>query len=475
MLDLTTGQYAQLIVGLILAVLVFIAAYFASPRRMVAALVLLTPFQFIASPYGTANVGMVLLCGLAHLLRGRIKTYPALGSLLALMFAVLVSAAFATRGTWIDHATYVIALGSAMLLFIMMYNIARGGETASMLKVFVVLNVLVLAYCYVQLLLGFEHFYLFGNPDLGIRANRADVRLSGPFAAVGITAEYLMISIIIIGYLLMHQSRRRYQILLLCLAGANFAFMVATGNRGAFLTLLACIPLFLWLFRKRLRIAGAVTAVTAGMAIFAVAAFVTVTYTEFNRLFDRLEETQVEGVVPDTRQITWPLALDEIAKSPIIGHGPRMRPYDIQGTGLANSPIPYPHNLYLYLLYSTGVVGLVAFLSLLASLAISLWRAHKPRAVRALDEGLPTLGLLVLMAFMVDQIKVEFLRFELSDYWQWIFALFGLFMGTADRLWTERRHAASRIARTTFHGRAGIEYASGGSRVYRRVVYPNGQ
>ena len=46
--------------------------------------------------------------------------------------------------------------------------------------------------------------------------------------------------------------------------------------------------------------------------------------------------------------------------------------------------------------------------------------------------GLPKLGIIILTVFLIDQIKLEFLRVKLADYQHYIFMLFGAFTAYAD-------------------------------------------
>jgi hypothetical protein len=50
-------------------------------------------------------------------------------------------------------------------------------------------------------------------------------------------------------------------------------------------------------------------------------------------------------------------------------------------------------------------------------------------------EGIPCLGIILLMMFAIDQIKIEFLRYDLSDYQHYIFTLFAFFIACADLLY----------------------------------------
>jgi hypothetical protein len=51
MMDFTSGQYLQLIIGLVLVLVAFIGAYLGPERAVVTVLVLLLPFQPITSKF----------------------------------------------------------------------------------------------------------------------------------------------------------------------------------------------------------------------------------------------------------------------------------------------------------------------------------------------------------------------------------------------------------------------------------------
>ena len=93
----------------------------------------------------------------------------------------------------------------------------------------------------------------------------------------------------------------------------------------------------------------------------------------------------------------------------------------------------YPHNLYLHLLLTLGVFGTACMLLFLVG---GVWRVSRGvktgRFETQYERGFVLLGVLVLGGFLIDQIKIEFLRQATIDYVHFVFALFGLFLGLAD-------------------------------------------
>jgi hypothetical protein len=65
----------------------------------------------------------------------------------------------------------------------------------------------------------------------------------------------------------------------------------------------------------------------------------------------------------------------------------------------------------------------------------STWRRARREPGRdAFHDGLPTLAILLLIAFLVDQLKIEFLRSQFTDHQQYMFALWAILLGaTATR------------------------------------------
>jgi len=49
------------------------------------------------------------------------------------------------------------------------------------------------------------------------------------------------------------------------------------------------------------------------------------------------------------------------------------------------------------------------------------------------ERGWALVGTIVLAAFLLDELKIEFLRNSTVDYAHFVFALFGIFLGWSDR------------------------------------------
>lgn len=439
-MDLTTAQILQFSVALLMAIGIFVAAYSAPRHVSIGILIALLPFQVIETKYGSSSI-MLTYVVVAALMLGRDKLrVPLLGAMLAVLFAYALSISQVHKSIYLQHGIYVFFLVSGFAMFVLAYNLARDTEDArKLINILIVMNCLVAVYCLLQLSAGAgAKTTWFGISELAMNRNRGehDPRLVGPFSAPGITSEYLLLMNLILAYDLIHAVGRR-KWLVIALLAMNVGFMIATANRGSFLTLIAIFPLFLFTFRRLLGFARVLQFSVTGALLVACAAIVTITYSDFGTLFDRLDDVEIEGGIPDTRKVAWPTAWENIVQRPWLGHGPRLRLIDDYATPYpGHVVIHYPHDLYLFLLFTVGIVGTAAMLAFIFRVWYRLYRA-KAVAEHETDsylKGLVLLGPLLLLTLLIDQIKIEFLRIEFADYFQFIFVIMGIWMGLGDRV-----------------------------------------
>lgn len=429
-----TSKLIQIIAALSLAVAFFLFSYLASSRKIVPWLVCLSPFQTIDNPYATSSVLLTYVVGIAYLLRGKLKFLPMLGFFLATLAIYFASTGFASRSTHVQHALYIFSYGSAILMFYVVYNFVRETrDVALVLRMLIILNVLVVIYCLIQIM--FDKVSLFGLEELTIQGTRgrgADPRLTGPYG-VGVTAEFLAIHTLLAAYLSIHAVSIAQRNLLYLLMAVNIGCLIATANRGGFLVLIGGAGLFLYMFHSQLGMKRTLTISITGSFLLVIASVIMINFTQFGALYQRLEATEIEGGIPDTRATTWANVLPKIADKPLLGHGPRLRLQDDESRSYkGHEAIPYPHNLYLFLLYTVGFVGLIAYLFFFAWLVARIRRAVKRTSDDAFKQGMIKLGILFIVVFMVDQMKIDFLRYELVDYWHYIFSIFAIWLAFAD-------------------------------------------
>ncbi len=212
----------------------------------------------------------------------------------------------------------------------------------------------------------------------------------------------------------------------------NSALLIGTGNRGGIISYFASIVLFFIVFKKECGPKKIFIIFTLISICLIIASYAMNKYTQYNVLYERLEKTEVEGIVPDTRNV-WREAIKNIVEKPIIGHGPylvkREDIYQVKYWTFHELG-RYPHNLYLFLLYTIGIIGFTAYAIWGLNYSVMMVRLKKKADKQnGYLSSLPKLGLVIFIIFLIDQIKVEFLRSTLLDYQHYLSVLFGMFCG----------------------------------------------
>jgi O-antigen ligase len=435
---MTSSAIWQLFWGLLTLIILYVLA--SGARRTVAlgAVLILIPFQFVDTRFASSSVLMAYALAIILLINGglRVRMLLPLG---LIVLAYLVSLAFASRDLMSYHVIFVFQFFSCLIVFLLAYNFARLVDSEkSIINVLLVTNVLVCIYCLLQLTAGpGEAFVPFGIDAFSFNRNRSadDPRLTGPFHNAGTTAGYFMIMTFVGATELVYARGKRRWLVQLLIA-MNLLSLVATANRGAFLTLAAFFPVLLFALRRELGPRRVAQFLIGGVAILAVASVVAISYTDFGQMYERLGRvTETESGVPTTRAGTWPVAIEKIKQDPWLGEGPYFasaETAEVMGWVRADMD-PYPHSLYLYLLRTVGIVGLFAVVGFFVQTSLVLRRALQREASDSYRSAIVRLGLVVIAAFLVEQVRLEFNRQETIDYAQFVFALMGLLVGVSDR------------------------------------------
>ncbi len=446
-MNLSSSIIVQLTGIVLLATILFFVAYRLPQAVSSFALLAIIPIQPIDTRYASANVLLTFVVFGAMLMKSNAVKLPMIRQFLILLFCYLVSTSFVHKALFLQHAVYIVAFVSSYMVLCIAYDLAMGSKNIkTVTNVFLAMNVIVAIYCAIQIYVGpGVKVVPFGIQEMTMIPGRKDNRLTGPFAATGVTSEYFVIMSFMIVYRLLLDAKRWFRTFLLILAGANLAFLVATGNRGGFLSLIGGAVMFLWFFRHELGVVRVVKIASAGGALLVFSSFLIINYTDYGRLFERLEATTIEEGVPDTRQYTWPRAWEKIKERPIFGHGPRYMM--IGGEDGARYPTwefqNYPHNLYLFLLSTIGVIGLLAFLNFIFYPLFRCWRASRFYTGELALDTLVKIGVIVFIVLVVDQLKVEFMRIALVDYWHFVFAFTGVFIAACDQVRVRGRRRSS--------------------------------
>ncbi len=246
------------------------------------------------------------------------------------------------------------------------------------------------------------------------------VRMGGPFHDYELAAEFFTLNAFIIFLVYLRSKRMLHRALYGGLLLVDLFMMFATITRGAFFSLILGTAYLMFLSRKELNIVRFTYIVGGLVLLMVVMEGVVARYTTSGSLFQRVVAMTFEkGIVPENRVGTWFPAISRGMESPLFGHGPG---WDFRA-GLTKGF--WPHNLYLFYFNITGFLGLGAFLffiwriirSSMAGVGASLASSPFPEAL------MKVLHVIVII-FLFDQLKIEYLRN--SNYTYFIWFLFGL-------------------------------------------------
>lgn len=421
----------------------------ASARRTIAigVLIALVPFQFVETRYASSSVLLAYaMAGTMVFMGGvKIRMLPAV----ALVVLAYVLSFIQAEGYRSFHLIEMFQFFSCFVVFLLAYNFARLVKSEnSIMDLLETMNVLVLVYCTLQLFAGAgEAFVPFGIDTFAFNSNRdpSDPRLVGPFSNPGTTAGYFALMTILYVVELMYAKGGKLRIIQ-CLMLANVGCLVATGNRASFLVLLAAFPAILFAFKGELGANRFFKYLLGGFAALVIMSVTIAAFSDFGNMFHRLGGvTETENGMPMTRAVTWEKSLEKIKRHPWFGEGPHffrvedafiLRVLDAKFEDLSDVESrydPYPHSLYLFLLRTVGVVGLCAVLWFFIQVALELRMALRRGLVAGHTRAMVKAGVIVVCAFLVTQVTLEFNRTATIDYAQFVLALMGLLLGVGDR------------------------------------------
>lgn len=435
-MDITTGQYAQMIIAALSGIVFFLLLFRLPEKASLGFLIVLIPFQIIDTRYGSLNMMMIYVAAFTYVIQGRLSKLPFFAPVLLILFSFMIAFSQSHPDARVYHVVYLIGFFSNVLLFYLVYNfLLRTQDWRFIIKCLLVMNVIVAIYCAIQFFSGDQRFSFFGIEELSLNPPRRDGRLVGPFKATAQTAEFLTFQCLIIACILVFRPSRKLAWMAFVLVTANLLFLIATGNRGGFVTIVFGTLLFLWAYRRELGFARVAKLLTAGTTLFVALGIVAVNFTEYGMLFERLEGTEFsEEGLPDTRGLVWTLAWIEIVDKPIFGHGPKLSisTREIQVGDIER--VRFPHNLLLHLLYTTGIVGTLMWIAFFTAVTVRLWVVRKASIDDRELATVPRMGLILMIVFFVSQLRIEFLRENLLDYQNYLFVLFATLLACSDMI-----------------------------------------
>jgi len=415
------------VLAVMAAVVVFAIAWRVSMVMGLGFLLLALPFPRSTS-FGTTNLAFILILLVIWLLRMSQRAAPlprrtpADVPIAGLVIAYIVSFYNVNPAHMnVALANFVAFLACVLLFYLIVNNVRTTGDLKR-------LHAFQLVSMGSVLLIGLWElthpgqilipgWIDFGSSELrrgGLNLALHDIRIGGPFFDYELLCEYCGLSFLLLMFLLAQARTPLRKTVLVIMLGITILSLFATVTRGGFVAALLGVMYLLWLIRRRIKVVPAMIIGVASVAFLIGLNFYVARYTNSGDLLERMQNTKFIGMMPESRARTWPMAVERMMRHPIIGYGPY---YDVQH---GREVWYWPHNLYLYVGNLVGFVGLGIFLWLMAT----LWRISRPRGDRLGDpdyvKAFLIAGHVQLITFLVDEIKIEYLRNPIYIFQVWI-------------------------------------------------------
>jgi uncharacterized protein YacL len=415
------------VIGVLVAVLVLGLAWRIDTTSGLGLLLVILPYPR-ATIFGTTTLAFILLLMIVWLLRVSQRhsdaphRTPVDAPLVGLFVAYVVSFYNVQK---IDHlygalANFISLLACFAMLYLMVHNV-KTEEQLRRLHRFQLASVIAICVLGVwemvrpgaTVIPGWIQFIRISGSEI----NPRNQRIGGPFFDFELLSEWCGITLLLVVFWLVRARSVAERALHTVLALVVTLLMFATVTRGAFISLVVAMLYMAWLLRRRIRFIPLVTVTAVIAVVFAATNFFVANFTHSGDLFERFRDPQslrFAGALPESRASLWISAFHRMMEKPIFGHGPY---YVIQGTV---GWFYWPHNGYLFLGYLVGFFGLTFFFWFLWR----LWRMSYLRDVDLVHDDYATAFLAVanvqLVFFMVDQLKIDYLRNPIYTYQVWV-------------------------------------------------------
>jgi hypothetical protein len=397
-------------------------------------------FFIIAYPYpfgislGHSNFVFLVIIFNIYLLRVSMKLNRFRGDKIFNLPLALIAASYLLSlsnfdyGTGLGQAAFIntSTMFSAILLFYLVLNfIDNEARLKRVINAIIISITCVMVFTLIELLFPGTTIipsWLYTEHKLGLVVK--GLRMKGPFHDYELLAEFLTLSVPLIFYMIIRSRRLLMRFLYSALLITSLFLMFATITRSAIITLVIGLAYMALICRRDLSLGRLIGfASIFAIMIFVIEAFVA-RYTVTGSLFDRLVKTTFErGFIPGNRYIGWSQGLQRGMWHPFFGNGPAL-----DWSKGVELPV-YPHNGYLFLLDMTGFFGLFAYLLLLYRLTKTTLVDFKSSLITSsFTHGFMKILHIWLVMFMIDQLKIEYLRNNTYFYYVWL--LFALIPAT---------------------------------------------
>lgn len=375
--------------------------------------------------FGNTNLAFILLLLVIWLLRfsqgqGNAPRRTPIDTAIAALFTIYVVSFYN-----VENATHLVRalerfelIAASMLMFYLIVSNLRTEADLKRIHVFQAVSIMTVCALAMWELNHPGEVFIPGWIDfkhtVGTEFNTANVRVGASFYDYELLSEYCAINLLLVVFLFARApsllARTAYGVL----ATIVLFVLFTTSTRGSIVSLGVAAVYFPWFVRRRLTVVSFVTLVTAIVGGFFLMDFYVSNFTASGDVFARLQETQFVNGLPDSRAEAWPAAWGRMLEHPLIGHGP----FYSSERGLKQWT--WPHCLYLYVGNNVGFIGLGIFLWFLWK----LWHLSRPPVddVRSTDyaSAFMVVARLQMLVFVVDQIKIEYLRNTVYQFQVWV-------------------------------------------------------
>jgi O-antigen ligase len=248
----------------------------------------------------------------------------------------------------------------------------------------------------------------------GSEFNTRNVRVGGPFFDFELLSEFSAMSAVLVLFLAVRARSTNRRAALSVLLLLDVFVLFATVTRGAIIALSIGVLYLLFRMRRRLRVVPLAVSAAAILSLAFGMNFYVAHFTRSGDVVARLNETSFVGLVPESRVGAWRDGWERFLEHPFIGHGP----YYSSLTG--THTWFWPHCLYLYIANLVGLFGLGFFLALLGRMLWISSRSSDDLRDPDYAKAFLLVAHLQLVIFVIDQIKIEYLRNSTYQFEIWV-------------------------------------------------------
>jgi O-antigen ligase len=400
------------------------------------AFLILFPFPFVIT-YGSSNTIFVFLITAMWMAQIVLRTTRPVGrTLLDLPILLLMAAYLVSFGTVSHPMALAMGLGNVstilagVFVYYIIVNSVRDEATLRrMVNILIITANLTFVVGLYELIFPGKPFikgWILSQSSYLASDHIVGVRVGGPFGDFELYAEYTAMMFPIMVFMLTRAQGMRARVFWGGITLLNLFILMATVTRGATISLFVGMCYLLYRLRRAMTFRQTLFSVSLGALVMFLLDFYLSHYTVSGSIFGRLINTKFIDGMPDSRTF-WPQIIERIQQRPWTGHGPY---YEFGEFGREKlTKFFWPHNGYLYYLHTVGIFGTSAFLWIVGR----LWFDSKRRSVGTLTSSNYPRSLLlvwhiVLTIFLVDQLKIEYLRNQHYQFFPWI--VFGLMVAT---------------------------------------------